>query len=236
MTGIIREETIGPCRLILGGNTIVLPTLGTVDAVVTDPPYGIGEAAGKNKSRTNAAIARDYGNRTWDDVPCSDEQVALMRGMSRWQIIFGGNYFNLPPSSCWLVWNKESTGDFADCELAWTNLPKAVRKIDWLWNGMIRKGGEPRFHPTQKPLGVMQWCLQQLPPGCKTIVDPFAGSGTTGAACIREEMECVLIEREPDYFDGMCNRIRRAWQEKRSEIKFDEPPPAKQLELIADAQ
>lgn len=236
VSGIVKEVTIGPCRLILGDCLEVLPLIGKVDAVVTDPPYGIGEAAGKNKTRTNAAIARDYGNRTWDDSPCSDEQIALMRGMSRWQIIFGGNYFNLPPSSCWLVWDKQSTGDFADCELAWTNIPKAVRRISWLWNGMIRKGNEDRFHPTQKPVGVMGWCLSQLPAGVETVADPFMGSGTTGVACVNAGLQFVGIEREADYFNIAVSRIRRAWQDKQSEIKFEPEPKPVRLSLMETDQ
>src|SRR6185437_10913892 len=146
-----REEIIGNARLILGDCREILPTLGRFDAVVTDPPYGIGEAAGKNKSRTNLAVARDYGDDDWDNEPCPPEIIACMRLQSDWQIIFGGNYFELPPSSCWLVWDKQNgENDFADCELAWTNLRKAVRRVYWRWNGMIRKGHEERVHPTQK--------------------------------------------------------------------------------------
>lgn len=231
MSGV-REVTIGPCRLICADCLDVLPTLSGVDAVVTDPPYGIGEAAGKNKSRTNAAQARDYGNDSWDDEPCSDEAISAMRAVSSWQIIFGGNYFTLPTSSCWLVWDKQSTGDFADCELAWTNLNKAVRRIVHLWNGMIRVGHEARFHPTQKPLRVMEWCLSHLPDVADVVCDPFMGSGTTGVACIRTGRHFIGIEREQKYFEIACNRIRRAWQDKQSEIKWDEPAPLRQRELL----
>jgi DNA modification methylase len=131
--------------------------------------------------------------------------------MSRWQIIFGGNYFNLPPSSCWLVWDKKNgSNDFADCELAWTNLPKAVRRIEWLWNGMIRKGSDVREHPTQKPLGVMAWALDQLPDDARLICDPFMGSGTTGVAAIQKGLQFVGIEREASYFDAACQRLQDA--------------------------
>lgn len=180
---------------------------GAFDAVVTDPPYGLGEAAGKNKSRGKVAPARDYGDADWDDQPATPEQIAEIRRVSRWQIIFGGNYFELPPQSCWLVWDKLNSGDFADCELAWTNLPRAVRRIAWRWNGMIREGKEPRYHPTQKPVGVMLWSLEWLPDG-KTILDPFAGSGTTGVAAIRQGRTFVGIEREREHFDTACARLR----------------------------
>ncbi len=149
----------GDCRQIL-------PSLGIVDIVLTDPPYGIGEAAGKNKSRGKLAIAKDYGSSTWDNSTPEEWVFGMIRAMSRYQIIFGGNYFPLPPSSCWLVWDKlNGESDFADCELAWTNLPKAVRRIRWQWAGMLQENmghKEARFHPTQKPLGVMSWALSKL--------------------------------------------------------------------------
>ena len=165
----------------------VLPTLGRFDACVTDPPYGIGEAAGKNASRGNMAVAKDYGDDDWDNAPASALAIRSMQESSCHQIIFGGNYFNLPASSCWLVWDKlNGDNDFADCELAWTNLKKAVRRVQFRWNGMIRQNNEPRGdHPTQKPVGVMLWCIDQLPKTVSTIIDPFMGSGTTGVACIQ---------------------------------------------------
>lgn len=189
----------------------VLPTLSGIDAVVTDPPYGIGEAAGKNKSRGRMAKARDYGNLTWDNSPCSPVALSKMRDVSRWQVIFGGNYFDLPPTSCWLVWDKlNGATDFADCELAWTNLPKAVRRIQHRWHGMIRQDNEERVHPTQKPLKVMRWCIQQLPADVATILDPFAGSGTTGIAAMFERRKCILIEKDPHYCDIIRKRVEKA--------------------------
>lgn len=126
-----------------------------IDALVTDPPYGIGAARGKNASRGNAAKARDYGVSDWDDAPPTADEIAECLRVARWSVLFGGNYFALPPSSCWLVWDKlNGANDFADCELAWTNLPKAVRRIAYRWSGMIRENGEERgAHPTQKPVG-----------------------------------------------------------------------------------
>lgn len=198
--------------LHLGDCREILPSLATVDAVVTDPPYGIGEAAGKNKSRGNLAVAKDYGDEDWDNEPIPEDLMALVRASGRWKIIFGGNYYNCPPASCWLVWDKENgTNDFADCELAWTNLPKAVRRLKFMWNGMLRAHGEPRGdHPTQKPIGVMKWCIEQLPKDCSTILDPFMGSGTTGVAAVKLGKRFIGIERNPKFFDIACRRVAEA--------------------------
>lgn len=212
-----REEIIGDCRLILGDCEQVLHDLPTFDAVVSDPPYGLGEAAGKNKSRGNIAVAKDYGDDQWDNKPISDDLLHMMLESGRHKIIFGGNYYALPATSCWLVWDKlNGDNDFADCELAWTNLPKAVRRIRYLWNGMLRANGEERGdHPTQKPVGVMSWSLSHLPAGTQTIIDPFMGSGTTGVACALAGLTFTGIEREERYHSAACRRIEAAYKQPR---------------------
>jgi DNA modification methylase len=234
-----RKEVIGDATLYLGDCREILPTLGKVDAVVTDPPYGIGESDASVKSRQrkaggnskSLADQRDYGAFAWDANPIGEAEVAMIRAASRWQIIFGGNYFPLPPSSCWLVWDKQNgDNDFADCELAWTNLPKAVRRIYWRWNGMIRKGSDERVHPTQKPVGVMRWCIEQLPADVTTVLDPYAGSGTTGVACIREGKAFIGIEREEAYFEHAVRRLREAVA--TPDMFVDRPAPAKQESLL----
>lgn len=241
-----REEILSDgVRLINADCRDVLPTLGKVDAVVTDPPYGIGESSKKNATRgkasaiwgkaskgTAVAYARDYGEHDWDHEPASPETIRAIRDCSKWQIIFGGNYFEgLPPSSCWLVWDKENgTNAFADCELAWTNLDKPVRRIDWMWNGMLRRGGELREgHPTQKPLEVMCWCIGHLPSDAATIVDPYMGSGTTGMAAISLGRKFIGIEIEERYFSIACRRISD--ELKRPRLPFEEAKPAVQESL-----
>ena len=208
---------IGDATLYLGDCREILPTLPKVDAVVTDPPYGIGEAAGKNASRSNLAEAKDYGTFGWDDEPVPMELMDLVRKGGRWSVIFGGNFYTLPPASCWLVWDKENgANDFADAELAWTNLPKAVRLKRWMWNGMLRAGGETRGdHPTQKPIKIMEWAISLLPEPSKTILDPFMGSGTTGIACFNLQRSFIGIEREARFFDIACTRIEAAYAQLR---------------------
>ena len=219
---IIKEERIGDQRLILGDCLAVMPLLGEFDAVVTDPPYGIGEGGDKNRSRCKVAPVGKYKSDKWDSTT-ADVQVKLAVQMSKSAIVFGGNYYDLPPTPCWLVWDKQNgSNDFADCELAWTNLKKAVRRIYWRWNGMIRKGSDIRQHPTQKPLGVMEWCIGHLPDTAQTILDPFMGSGTTLVACQKLGRQGTGIELDPDYFEIACKRVEEA---TRQPDLFVEPAP-----------
>ena len=221
----MKPVTIGNATLYLGDCLDVLPTLPKVDAVITDPPYGINENSKKVASRVNAAAAKDYGDFDWDKKPPAAELIQAIRDRGEFQAFFGGNYFALPPTSCWLVWDKLNSGDFADCELAWTNWPKAVRRLQWRWNGMIRQGNEERYHPTQKPLEVMKWVIE-LCPKAQTILDPFMGSGTTGVAAIQLGRSFIGIEREPKYFDIACKRIEQAV----AQGQLFEPEPAKQVQ------
>ena len=190
-------------------NELCLLESNSIDSIVTDPPYGLGEAAGKNKTRTNLAVAKDYGDDDWDNETPSSSDIMWMRGLAEHQIIWGGNYFDLPPSRCWLVWDKLNSGDFADCELAWTNLDKAVRKFSWMWNGMLRDGDDVRVHPCQKPQALLKWCLTLLPQDVKSVVDPYAGSGTTGVACKALGIPCILVEREKKYCDEIVIRLQQ---------------------------
>jgi len=180
------------------------------DLLLTDPPYGIGEAAGKNVSRSKLAVSADYGHAMWDDRTASVE-ITAARQLCRWQIVFGGNYYALPPSSCWLVWDKENgASDFADCELAWTNLKKAVRKLTYRWNGMLQQPGRPkeqREHPTQKPEPVMVWALQNAPHDVRTVFDPFMGSGTTLVAAKRLGRRAIGIEINERYCEIAARRL-----------------------------
>ena len=222
----VRTEHIGDATLYLGDCLEILPTLGKVDAVVTDPPYGIGIARTGRVGGDNRAQVTDYGVSDWDDEPCSPEIITQILQCSKWQIIFGGNYFSLPPSPCWLVWDKHGTGNFAQCELAWTNLSKPVQKIDWMWMGYWRKGGEDRFHPTQKPLGVMKWCISHLPESVETIIDPMMGSGTTLVAAIAVGKKCTGIERDPRYFEIALERVRKAYAQP--DLFIPQPKPVQE--------
>lgn len=212
------KVVIGNAELWHGDCREILPTLPECDLICTDPPYGIGEAAKNNKSRGVLAQAKDYGKDDWDNATPPAWVIEMMRDKAKWQVFFGGNYYALPPARCWLVWDKDNgENDFADCELAWTNLPKAVRRLRWRWQGMLQQdmaNKEERQHPTQKPVPVMRWALLQVPDAV-TVCDPFMGSGTTGIACHIEGRQFTGIERERKYFDIACERIARAQAQER---------------------
>jgi DNA modification methylase len=166
--------------------------------LATDPPYGIGEAAGKNKSRGQITNSKDYGNNDWDDKPVDQSLIDSLVNLADKSIIFGGNYYLLPPTSCWLVWDKDNgKTDFADYELAWTNLNIAVRRLKWRWNGMLQEdmsNKEPRIYPTQKPLAVMKWALSFLKSD-KPVLDSFCGSGTTLFAAKMGGVKSIGIDK-----------------------------------------
>ena len=194
----------------------ILPHLEPVDLVLTDPPYGIGADRNlrANQQHGNAvAPSKDYGAGNWDKRPVEKEllNLAICKGLNA--IVFGGNYFELPPSSGWLVWDKDN-GDngYADCELAWTNLDKAIRKFRYRWMGMLQenmKEKEIRYHPTQKPVPVIAWAINQAPETVKTILDPFMGSGTTLRAAKDLGRKAIGIEIEEKYCEIAVKRLQQ---------------------------
>lgn len=186
-------------------------------AAICDPPYGIGESPEKIASRGRVHgkgefLLTDYGDFDWDSQPASIEAINHIRRTSNVQAIFGGNYFELPPTPCWLIWDKLNSGDFADCEIAWTNLPRAIRIFRHRWNGMIRASEQgKRFHPTQKPVALMRWVIEQLRlPAGATILDPYMGSGPVGVAAVQLGYKYVGIEKDERYFNVAAKRIADA--------------------------
>jgi len=209
-----RVEVIGDCTLYLGDCRDILPTLGPVDAVVTDPPYGIGYAAqpivGKGKARSN------HEKRAWDD---EITDLGPVLAAADKHIIWGGNYYPLPPTRGWLSWHKpDAPPSLSHFELAWTSLDRTSRQIS---QSIAATNGERVGHPTQKPLRVMAWCLDFVP-DADLILDPFMGSGTTGVACVLAGRRFIGIEREPTYFDIALRRIEEAYRQPRL---FAEPEP-----------
>jgi len=226
-----RVEQIGDCTLYLGDCIEVLQTLGPVAACITDPPYGIGAGTGIGKVTKEGSDFR--GCTQWDEAPPGKGVFDAILDLSVYQIIWGGNYFQLPPSKSFLVWDKVQPEQFsmAMAEQAWTNIDRPAKIFRW--KSMSINGGAPKHHPTQKPLDLMGWCIDQLPEPNDTILDPFMGSGTTGVACVKLGRRFVGIEIEPKYFDIACRRIEAAY--KQPDL-FIEPPKPKAEQTSFDLE
>ena len=199
-------------QIINGDCLEVLKTLpsGSVDAVVTDPPFGI-----KACNRSDGGVgsissgSKFYGRQKWDYEKPTPEVFEAILALDVPTVIWGGNYFGMPPTSCYLVWNKmQRNFSFADAELAWTNSKKAVRIFDYSRGQLVSEG---KVHPTQKPVPLMEWCLDRMgiPVGA-TVLDPFMGSGTTGVACMRTGRKFIGIEIDKGYYDIAKRRIEEA--------------------------
>jgi site-specific DNA-methyltransferase (adenine-specific) len=221
----VRVETIGDATLYLGDCREILPTLGKVDAVVTDPPYGIAHTWKGGFSKAHGwGKAKDESikRNEWDERPLDAEMIALLLAAGDQQIIWGGNYFDLPSSRCWLIWNKpERNFTLAEAEMAWTNKDNVIRVFD------CARSDTGREHPTQKPVALMSWCVEKT---TGDVLDPFMGSGTTGVACVKLGRKFIGIEIEPKYFDIACKRIEAATREPRLPIP---EPKAKQEKMFA---
>lgn len=206
---------IGDAILYHGDCLEILPTLPKVDAVITDPPYGIGFAA----QPTNYQRAAGMRPQAWDDSPITRLPELLLLGNT--QVVWGGNYYTLPPSRGWLSWFKpDAPPSMASFELAWTNLDQNSRQIK---QSIAATNAERVGHPTQKPLVVMCWTLEQAKTAeGDTILDPFMGSGTTGVACAQLGRKFIGIEIERKYFDIACERIEAAYSQGQL---FEAPAP-----------
>ena len=207
---------IGNATLYCGDCMEVLPTLPKVDAVITDPPYGIGFAKSPSKwSRDNLGReAKDWDN----EVP----DVSFLLDLAPEIMIWGGNHFQLPPMRGWLCWIKPlGLPSYGSAELCWTNVEMPVRHLEC---GRVTE--DKWNHPTQKPLPLMTWCIEHCKNNPATILDPFMGSGTTGVAAIQLGRSFIGIEREPKYFDIACKRIEQAV----AQGQLFAPEPIKQVQ------
>jgi len=206
----VRVETIGDATLYLGDCLEILPTLPKVDAVVTDPPYGIE----RFKKGFGTTRFKRHGCETdgivWGTKP-EQSTLDLLVLIAPQAIIWGANNFKLPTSEYFLVWDKQQTVDnFASAELAYTNIkiPAKVFRYSIQQHNKIHKD-----HPTQKPVSLMQWCVNFAKGN--SVLDPFMGSGTTGVACANLGRKFIGIEICEQYFDVACERITAAYAQGR---------------------
>jgi DNA modification methylase len=203
-----RYEIIGNATLYLADCFDLLPEMqkacNPFGALVTDPPYGIGD---RMQGGTWGAAEKYADFRKWDKAPTQTE-IGWLLSLAEQSVIWGGNYFAVPPSRCWLVWDKRNAvPTMADCELAWTNFDKPAKRFSW------PVGIHSFGHPTEKPVALMDWCIAQTDPG--TVIDPFMGTGTTGIACVNLNRKFLGVEVDAKYFDIACERISAAYAQGR---------------------
>lgn len=200
------------CRIYNIDSLIGMIALRPFDVIITDPPYGISAAKNGTVGGEKCAKVKDYGKQEWDIEKLPRIYLELMKYVSRHQIIFGGNYYGeyLGNTKSYIVWDKDNTGNFADCELAWTSFDRAVRKIKHRWNGMLQQNmaeKEERFHPTQKPLPVMREIIEDYTNASDLICDPFMGSGTTLVAAKTLGRKAVGFEINKKYCEIAARRL-----------------------------
>ena len=188
------------------------------DLAIVDPPYGIDMDGGKIGGN-NCGKAKDYTKKDWDKESPKQEYFNELKRISKHQIVWGANHFisKIPfDSSCWIIWDKDNTGNFADCEMAWTSFDTAVRKFKFRWNGMLQenmKDKEIRIHPTQKPVQLYKWILKNYAKDGFKIIDTHLGSGSHAIAIEEmnrfEKMNLTLTacEIDKEYFKDTTNRI-----------------------------
>lgn len=228
---------LGNHRLMCGDSTSIdavekLMDNHKVDMVYTDPPYGISIVQGGSVDGSKPfgsvgggklAKVGKYAPVAGDEsIDVAVEAIQLIQTLnSQVEIIWGGNYYAnyLSNSSCWVVWDKQNTGNFADCELAWTNQKTAVRMFKHMWNGMLKASekGQKRVHPTQKPVALAEWCYDQYGKECKTVLDLFTGSGSSLIACETKNKQGFMMELSPAY----CDVIVKRWEDftgKKAEL------------------
>ena len=181
----------GDCREIV-------PTLGRFDLLLTDPPYGIG----LNYGWAGDYSSKAFGASDWDIL--DGDTVLRMLSAAPYSIIWGGNYFPLPPMRGWLVWDKMQKHSGSEAEFAWSNI-NVPAKVFRMCRAVAYSTMD-KEHPTQKPVELMTWCLG-FAPDAQTVLDPFAGSGTTGRACKDLGRKCVMIEREEKYCEIAARRM-----------------------------
>ena len=181
---------------------------------IVDPEYGIGMDGGKIGG-DNAGEAKKYTKKEWDSKIPDDFYFAELKRISKHQIIWGVNYFkNLQGGR--IVWNKDNTGNFSDCELAYQSFTTSVRMVKIRWNGMLQqnmKEKETRIHPTQKPVSLYKWILQKYAKPGDKIFDSHGGSFSSACACLDMGFDFDGCEIDREYFDNAVERLKNNVQE-----------------------
>ena len=180
------------------------------DLAIVDPPYGIGYSKRKSKTKTSKI---QYTPKNWDNKVPSKEYFNELFRVSKHQIIFGGNYFDLPPSRCFIVWDKcQPEGlDQAMCEFAWCSFKKSAK----IYKTSVQQMQFTRIHPTQKPVKLYEWLLMRYAKEGDKILDTHLGSGSITMACHNLKYDLIACELDKEYFDAACKRLKKHQQQLR---------------------
>ena len=186
------------------------------DLAIVDPPYGIDIAKNGSVGGVGLCKVTDYGAKKWDSKAPDGSYFIELKRVSKNLIIFGANHFieNIPNanSSCWIVWDKDNSGNFADSELAYTSFKTSVRNFKWRWNGMLQqnmKNKQKRIHPTEKPIQLYEWLLMNYAKEGDKILDTHLGSGSIAIACHNLKFDLTACELDKDYYDAAIKRIEQ---------------------------
>jgi len=190
------------------------------DLAIVDPPYGIDVTNQSQGKGGGVARKIDYIKKDWDKSAPNKYYFEELMRVSVNQVIWGANHFisRIPyDSSCWVIWDKDNGAtDFADCELAWTSFNTAARKLKWKWSGMLQqdmKNKETRIHPTQKPVKLYEWLLDNYAKEGDTILDTHLGSGSIALACHNRGYNLDAYEIDNDYYMSATNRLKQHQQQ-----------------------
>lgn len=217
----MRVEQICDATLYLADCLEILPTLGKVDAVVTDPPFGIGNFVQTAGNVRGAAVA-------WNDAPPSKAVFDLIRAISTHRVIWGAEHFNCFEGHGALVWDKnQPMEDFSKAEIASKSWGKKTELLRLTWTNFVNT--KISDHPCERPVALYEWTLRQFPNLPDTILDPFMGSGTTGVACTNLGRKFIGIEIEEKYFNIACERIEAAYAQGRL---FEDPEPQPEMQSL----
>jgi site-specific DNA-methyltransferase (adenine-specific) len=191
------------------------------DMAIVDPPYGINVSKSGNVGGNKLAKATDYGAKEWDAYSPDSAYFLELQRVSKNQIVWGANHFMEKinkGSPCWIVWDKDNTGNFADCELAFTSFKTAARLFKYTWNGMLQgdmKNKEQRIHPTQKPVKLYEWLLTNYAKQGDKILDTHLGSMSSVIACLNLGYEITGTELDKDYFEAGVKRVEQSQKQQR---------------------
>ena len=191
------------------------------ELAIVDPPYGIGfdgevkAMANNNSKKWDNAKGKSYNRKEWDNKPPTKEYFDELMRVSKNQIIWGGNYFDLPQSIGWIFWDKGVAKEFtlSPGELAWTSYNKSIKKIYLLWSGFRKCEITDRIHPTQKPVKLYEWLLMNYAKEGDKILDTHLGSGSIALACHNLGYDLTACELDAEYYNAAMKRLKQHQQQ-----------------------